>query len=115
MIRYTSITRSTFERGRKRGSTYMFFEGNATSMTPFNFLKVPLKLHTLFLYDSPSMFKGIDISFRTEDLVVIIMIADPSPVGFAWLVIPNYRVIEYIHPRHTQLDVLVIVVVVVRL
>jgi hypothetical protein len=72
----------------------MFFEGDTTLMTTFNFFKVPLKPHTLFLYDSPSVFKGIGIPFNTsEGLVIIVMIGNPSPIGFAWLVIPNNRIV----------------------
>jgi hypothetical protein len=78
----------------------MFFVENATLITSFNFFNVALKFHTLFLYDSPSVFKGVDIPFGTECLVVIVMImtGDPTLVCFTWLIIPNYRVIGYVHP-----------------
>jgi hypothetical protein len=86
---YTSITRLTLEQGRKRVSTYMFFEGDIALMTPFNFFKVPLEPHTLLLYNSPFVFKGIGIPFSTINcLVVIVMIGNPTPISFAWLVIP---------------------------
>jgi hypothetical protein len=39
------------------------------------------------------------------------MIGDPSLVCFAWLVIPNCRVIGYVYLRHAQLDVLIMVVI----
>jgi hypothetical protein len=65
----------------------MFFVGDATLITPFDFFKVPLKPHTLFLHDPPSVFKGIDIPFNTnEGLVVIVVISNPTPIGFAWLI-----------------------------
>jgi hypothetical protein len=98
---YTSITILTFEQGRKRISTYMFFVGDATLITPFDFFKVPLKPHTLFLYDPPSVFKGIGIPINTsEGLVVIVVIGNPSPINFAWLVIPNDLIIGYVHLRN---------------
>jgi hypothetical protein len=101
MIKYTSIKRLSFEQVTKNGSTYMFLERNATSMASLNFLIVALELHTFFLYDSPFVFNRIDIPFSVEGLILIIMINNSCPIGFARLIIPNHGVIGYVHPRHT--------------
>jgi hypothetical protein len=91
----------------------MFFVGNVTLITPFDFFKVPLKSHTLILYDPPSVFKGIGIPFNiSECLVVIVVIGNPSPMCFAWLVIPNDRIIGYVHPRNAELDSFIMIVIV---
>jgi hypothetical protein len=79
----------------------MFFERNATLIVSFNLLIVALELHTLFLYDSPFVFNGTGILFSVGGLILIIMISNLCPIGFACLIIPNYRVIGYVHPRHT--------------
>jgi hypothetical protein len=109
---YTSFTILTLEQGRKKVSTYMVFEGDATLITLLNFFKVPLKSHILFLYDSPSIFKGIDIPFSTsKGLVVIVVINNPTPISFAWLVICINRIIGCIHPRNAELDIFIMVVI----
>jgi hypothetical protein len=90
----------------------MFFVGDAILITPFDFFRVPLKPHTLFLYDSPSVFKGIGIPFNTsKGLVLIVMIGNPNPISFAWLAIRNNQIIGYIHPKNTELDVFIMVVI----
>jgi hypothetical protein len=90
----------------------MFFVGDTTLITPFDFFKVPLKPHTLFLYDPPHVFKGIGIPFNTSEcLVVIVVIGNPTPIDFAWLVIPNDQIIGYVHPRNTDMDIFIMVVI----
>jgi hypothetical protein len=81
-------------------------------ITSFDFFRVPLKPHTLFLYDPPSVFKEIGIPFNTsEGLVVIVVIGNPTLIGFVWLVIPNDRIIGYVHPRNAELDIFIMVVI----
>jgi hypothetical protein len=101
MIRYTSIKRLSFEQVTKKGSTYMFFERNATLMASLNFLIVALELHTFFLYGSPSVLNRRGSPFSAGGLVLVVMISNSCPIGFSRQIIPNYGVIGYIHSRHT--------------
>jgi hypothetical protein len=96
-----SIKRLTFEQVTKKGSTYMSLERNATSMASLNFLIVALELHTLFLYGSSSVFNRTGSPFSVGGLVLIVLINNSYPIDFACLIIPNYGVIGYVHPRHT--------------
>jgi hypothetical protein len=101
MVRYTSIEILSFEQVTKKGSTYMFLERNATSMASLNFLIVALELHTFFLYGSPSVFNRTGGPFSAGGLVLIVMISNSCLIGFVRLIIPNYGVIRYVHPRYT--------------
>jgi hypothetical protein len=90
----------------------MFFIGDATLITPFDFFKVPLKPHTLFLYGPPSVLKGIGIPFNTsKGLILIVMIGNPSPISFAWLAIRNNQIVRYIHSKNVEFDVFIMVVI----
>jgi hypothetical protein len=61
---------------------------------------------------TPSVFKGIGIPFNTsEGLVVIVVIGNPTLIGFAWLVIPNDQIIGYVHPRNAELDIFIMDVI----
>jgi hypothetical protein len=58
------------------------------------------------------VFKGIGIPFNTsEGLVLIVVIGNPSPIRFAWLVIYNNWIVGYIHPRNAELNVFIMVVI----
>jgi hypothetical protein len=46
-----------------------------------------------------------------ECLIVIVMISNPTPISFAWLIIPNNRIVGYIYPRNAELDIFIMVVI----
>jgi len=91
--------------------TYIFCMGNATWTETFYLLDAFLKPNAFPLDAIPPFFKGGNISIRDKSLVLMIVLCYPIPICAFWLITSYSWVKCYGHPRPTQLDVFIVIVV----
>jgi len=91
--------------------TYIFCMRNATWTETFYLLDAFLKPNAFPLDAIPPFFKGGSISIRDKSLILMIVLCYPIPICAFWLITSYSWVKCYGHPRPTQLDVFIVIVV----
>src|SRR6185503_699182 len=91
--------------------TYIFCMRNATWTETFYLLDASLKPNAFPLDAIPPFFKGGSISIRDKSLILMIVLCYPIPICAFWLITSYSWVKCYGHPRPTQLDVFIVIVV----